>query len=165
MDTNELPYKTDSQNNLWLLGREEEGIVRKFGITALLISYLCVLLAWLCPTLCKSMEENKETNVVGFLLCARYAAAAKSLQSCPILRPHRQQPIRLPQPWDFPGKNAGVGCHFLLQCVKVKVKSLSHVQLLVTPWTAASQAPPSMGFSWRGYWSGVPLPSPVPGML
>ena len=43
---------------------------------------------------------------------------------------------------------------------KVKVKLLSHVQLLVTPWTAAYQAPPSMGFSRQEYWSGVPLPSP-----
>ena len=42
---------------------------------------------------------------------------------------------------------------------KVKVKSLSHVQLLATPWTAAYQAPPSMGFSRQEYWSGVPLPS------
>ena len=42
---------------------------------------------------------------------------------------------------------------------KVKVKSLSHVRLLVTPWTAAYQAPPSMGFSRQEYWSGVPLPS------
>ena len=64
-----------------------------------------------------------------------------------------------PQPWDSPGKNTGVGCHFLLQCVKVKVKSLSHVQLLVTPWTAAHQASPSMGFSRQEYWSGLPLPS------
>ena len=39
----------------------------------------------------------------------------------------RQQPTRLPYPWDSPGKNTGVGCHFLLQCVKVK--SLSHVRL------------------------------------
>ena len=44
---------------------------------------------------------------------------------------------------------------------KVKVKSLSHVWLLATPWTAAYQAPPSMGFSGQQYWSGVPLPSPV----
>ena len=44
---------------------------------------------------------------------------------------------------------------------KVKVKSLSHVRLLATPWTAAYQAPPSMGFSKQEYWSGVPLPSPT----
>ena len=42
---------------------------------------------------------------------------------------------------------------------KVKVKSLSCVRLLATPWTAAYQAPPSMGFSRQEYWSGVPLPS------
>ena len=43
---------------------------------------------------------------------------------------------------------------------KVKVKSLSHVRLFTTPWTAAHQAPPSMGFFRQEYWSGVPLPSP-----
>ena len=61
------------------------------------------------------------------------AAAAKVLQSCPTLRPHRWQPTRLPRPWDSPSKNTGVGCHFLLQCRKVKVKSLSRVRLYVTP--------------------------------
>ena len=39
------------------------------------------------------------------------------------LRPHRWQPTRLPHPWDSPGKNTGVGCHFLLQCMKVKSES------------------------------------------
>ena len=51
------------------------------------------------------------------------AAAAKSLQSCPTLRPHRRQPMRLPHPWDSPGKNTGVGCHCLLQCTTVKSES------------------------------------------
>ena len=74
------------------------------------------------------------------------------------VRPHRRQPTRLPHPWDSPGNNTGVGCHFLLQCVKVK--SLSCIWLLATPWTAAYQAPPSMGFSRQEYWSGLPLPSP-----
>ena len=183
------------------------------------------------------------------------------------VRPHRRQPTRLPCPWDSPGKNTGVGCHFLLQCMKVKVhlpmlwtlgwedplekavtihssilareiswtekpgglqsmglkksqiwvstkqqqyvyaaakslqlcptlwdpiynsppgspvpgilqagilewvaisfsnawqwkvkvKSLSHVQPSATPWTAAYQAPPPMGFSRQEYWSGLPL--------
>ena len=36
------------------------------------------------------------------------------------MQPHRRQPTRLPRPWDSPGKNTGVGCHFLLQCMKVK---------------------------------------------
>ena len=39
------------------------------------------------------------------------------------MRPHRWQPTRLPRPWDSPGKNTGVGCHFLLQCMKVKGES------------------------------------------
>ena len=54
---------------------------------------------------------------------AAAANAAKSLQSCPTLRPHRRQPTRLRRPWDSPGKNTGVGCHFLLQCMKVKSQS------------------------------------------
>ena len=77
---------------------------------------------------------------------------------------HRWQPNRLRPPWDSPGKNTGVGCHFLLQCMKVKseseVANLSRVRLLATPWTAAYQAPQSTGFSRQGYWSGMPLPSP-----
>ena len=48
---------------------------------------------------------------------------------------------------------------------KVKVKSLSRVRLVSTPWTAAYQAPPSMGFSRQEYWSGLPLPSPFPCVL
>ena len=86
------------------------------------------------------------------------AAAAKSLQSCPTVGPHRRQPTRLRRPWDSPGKNTGVSCHFFLQCVKVKL--LSRVRLFATPLTAAYQAPPSMGFSRQEYWSRVPLPSP-----
>ena len=50
-------------------------------------------------------------------------SAAKSLQLCPTVQPHRRQPTRLPCPWDSPGKNTGVGCHFLLQCIKVKSES------------------------------------------
>ena len=51
------------------------------------------------------------------------AAAAKSLQLCPTLRPHRQQPTRLPHPWNSPGKNTGVGCHFSHQSMKVESES------------------------------------------
>ena len=68
------------------------------------------------------------------------------------------QPTRLPCPWDSPGKNAGVGCHSFSNAWKwkVKVKSLSCARLSATLWTAAYQAPPSMGFSRQEYWSGVP---------
>ena len=64
--------------------------------------------------------------------------------------------------WNFPGKNTGVGSHFLLQCIKVKSESevAQSCPTLATPWAAAHQAPPSMGFSKHEYWSGVPLPSP-----
>ena len=48
------------------------------------------------------------------------AAAAVSSVVSNSVRSHRQQPIRLHRPWDSPGKNTGVGCHFLLQCMKVK---------------------------------------------
>ena len=52
------------------------------------------------------------------------ATAAKSLQSGPTLcDPIDGSPPRLPRPWDSPGKNTGVGCHFLLQCMKVKSES------------------------------------------
>ena len=93
------------------------------------------------------------------LCAAAAAAAAKSLQLCltlwdPIDGSPPGSPI--PGPWDSPGKNTGVGCHFL-QCMKVK--SLSCVRFLVTPRTAAYQAPPFMGFSRQEDRSGLPLPS------
>ena len=50
--------------------------------------------------------------------------------------------------------------HIYFLHIFVKVKSLSRVQLFVTPWTVAHQAPPSMGFSRQEYWSGLPFPSP-----
>ena len=87
--------------------------------------------------------------------------AAKSLQSCLTVRPHRRQPTRLPRPWDSPGKNTGVGRHFLLQCMKVKSES-EVTQLCLTLSDPMDCSPPgSMGFSRREYWSGVPLPSPM----
>ena len=58
-----------------------------------------------------------------FFLKVAAAAAAKSLQSCSTVRPHKRQPTSLPRPWDSPGKSTGVGCHFLLQCMKVKSES------------------------------------------
>ena len=78
------------------------------------------------------------------------------LQLCPTLRPHRQQPTRLRRLWDSPGKNTGVGCHFLLQCMKVKSESevAQSCLTLATPWTEAHQTPSSMGSSRQEYWSG-----------
>ena len=92
------------------------------------------------------------------------AAAAKSLQSCPTLcDPIDGRPPGSPIP--------GILQARILERVaiafsnawkwKVKVKSLRRVRSSVTPWTAAFQAPLSMGFSRQQYWSGVPLPSPI----
>ena len=87
-----------------------------------------------------------------------FPAAAKLLQSCPTLcDPIDGNPPGSPS-LGFSRQKHWMCCYFLLQCVKVK--TLSRIRLLVTPWTAAYQAPPSMGFSRQEYWSGLPLPSP-----
>ena len=96
------------------------------------------------------------------------AAPAKSLQLCLTLRPHRWQPTRLPRPWDPPGENTGVGCHFLLQ--RMKVKSESEVaQSCPTLCDPMDGSPPGTSvhgichgiYSVHGqeYWSGVPFTS------
>ena len=60
------------------------------------------------------------------------------------VRPQRRQPTRLPRPWDSPGENTGVGCHFLLQCMKVKSESQVSQSCLTPP----------IGFSREEYWIG-----------
>ena len=109
-----------------------------------------------CSQINRSMFGKKKWALSMYCCCCCCYVVSVVYDS---VRPHRRQPTRLPRPWDSRGKNTGVGSHFLLQCVKgkVKVKSLSHVWLLAIPWTAAYQAPPSVGFSRHGYWSGVPL--------
>ena len=99
---------------------------------------------------------------------AAAAAAAKSLQSCPTLcDPIDGSPPGSPVPEILQARTLEwVAISFSNACKwKVKVKSLSRVQLLATPWTAAYQAPPSMGFSRKEYWSGLPLPSPHKPMM
>ena len=93
-----------------------------------------------------------------------YSAAAKSLQSCPTLCDRIDgSPPGSPVPGILQARTLEWGAISFPNAWKwkVKVKSLSHVRLLATPWTAAYQAPPSMGFSRQEYWSGVPLPSPL----
>ena len=68
------------------------------------------------------INKLSSTALIRMIHCYA-AAAAKLLQLCLTLRRDRQQPIRLRRPWDSPGKNTGVGCHFLLQCMKVKNES------------------------------------------
>ena len=94
---------------------------------------------------------------------AAAAAAAKSLQSCLTLcDPIDGSPTGSPIPGILQARTLEwVAISFCNAWKwKVKGKSLSRVRLFLTPWTAAYQAPPSMGFSRQEYWSGVPLPSP-----
>ena len=98
--------------------------------------------------------------------CGKYAAAApaKSLQSCPTLcDPINGSPPGSPIPGILQARTLEWVAIFFSSAWKwkVKVKPLSCVWLLATPWTAAYQAPPSMQFSRQEYWSGVPLPSLV----
>ena len=90
-------------------------------------------------------------------------SSAKSFQSCPTLcDPIDGSPPGSPDPGILQARVLEwVAISFSSKWKwKVKGKSLTRVQLLATPWTAAYQAPPSMGFSRQEYWSGVPLPSP-----
>ena len=101
------------------------------------------------------------------MLCIIYAAAAaaaKSLQSCPTLCDLIDgSPPGSPVPGILQARTVEwVAISFSSAWKwKVKVKSLSHVRLLETPWTATYQAPQSMGFSRQEYWSGLPFPSPM----
>ena len=88
------------------------------------------------------------------------AVAAKSLQLCPTLcNPIDSSPPGSPVPGILQARTLEwvVISFFNAWKWKVKGKSLSRVQLFATPWTAAYQAPPSMGFSRQEYWSGLPL--------
>ena len=96
--------------------------------------------------------------------CGSSVAAAKSLQSCPTLcDPIDGSPPGSPIPGTLQARTLEWAAISFSNAWKwkVRVKSLSHVWLFVTPWTAAHQAPLSMGFPRQEYWSGVQLPSVV----
>ena len=102
------------------------------------------------------------------LLVVYAAAAAKLLQSCPTLcDPRDGSPPGSPIPGILQARTLEWVTIAFSNAWKwrAKVKSFSRVWLLATPWTAAHQAPPSMGFSRQEYWSGVPLHSPLPSLL
>ena len=99
-----------------------------------------------------------------YCIIAATAAAAKSHQLCPTLcDPRDGSPPGSLVPGILQARTLEWGAIAFSNAWKwkMKVKSLSHVWLFATPWTAAPQAPPSMGFSRQEYWSGVPLPSPT----
>ena len=124
-------------------------LIPSFNIYLLLTSYQHSARHWL-----ESSERGRQGHALLLLLLSRFSRV--QLCATPQTAAHQA-----PRPWDSPSKNTGVGCQFLLHCMKVKVRSLSRVQLFETPWTAAYQAPLSMGFPRQEYWSGVPLPSPT----
>ena len=96
------------------------------------------------------------------LFISIYTYAAKSLQSCPTLCDTMDSsPPGSPSPGILQARTLEwVASSFSNAWKwKVKVKSLSHIRLFTTPWTAVHQAPPSMGVSRQAYWSGVPSPS------
>ena len=123
------------------------------------LSLQCISNLWPKDCTCVPIKFYLWTLICEFhvVFCCCWVASVVSDS----VRPQRWQPTRLPRPWDSPGKNTGVGCHLLLQCMNVKSES-EVAQLCPTlsnPWTAAHQAPLSIGFSRQEYWSGVPLPS------
>ena len=103
-----------------------------FSVGCLFLS--CVIF-FAVPTLCDPIDGSPQGSPVPGILQARtlewvtisFSNAGKWKWSHSVVsnsvQPHRWQSTRLPHPWDSPGKNTGVGCHFLLQCMKVKGES------------------------------------------
>ena len=145
---------------------------------------LKVLAAQLCPILCNPMNcspwnsPGKNTGVVAIPFSRASSRprdqtwvsciAGRFFTACEVAsvmsdsgRPHRRQPTRLPRPWDSPGKNTGVGCHFLLQCMKVKSESevAQSCPTLSDPMDCSLLGSSVRGIFQEEYWSRVPLPT------
>ena len=109
-------------------------------------AYIC-----LAESLCSSLETNTTlfANQLCYCCCEVTSVVSNSV------RPHRRQPTRLPCPWDSPGKNTGVGCHFLLQCMKAKSENevAQSCPTLSNPMDCSLPGSPSMEFSRQEYWS------------
>ena len=135
-------------------------------------SFFFFFWSWYLESLCNPTQPSPMyyhalifSSQFTFALWIFYAAAAaKSCQSCPTLcDPIDGSPLGSAVPGILQARTLEwVAISFSNAWKwKVKVKSFSRVRLLATPWTAAHQAPPPMGFSRQEYWSGVPLPSPM----
>ena len=108
--------------------------------------------------LCRCLKQKPMFSK--FPAAAAAAAAAKSLQSCLTLcDPIDGSPPGSPVPGILQARTLEWVAMSFSNALKVNMKLLNRVQLLATPWTAAYQALPSMGFSRQEYWSGVPLPT------
>ena len=130
----------------------------------LILCHPLLLLPTIFPSIRVLFNESalhiRWPNYWGFSFSTSPAAAAKWLQSCPTLcDPIDGSPPGSPIPGILQARTLEWVAISFSNAWKVKVKSLSRVQLLVTPWTAAYQAPLPMGFSRQEYWSEVPLPT------
>ena len=140
-------YSITIQKNQRMSFFEYKNTILPFMRKAQKLNFFLLLKFWL-------IWENDPSHELLPLLLLSHFSRVRSVQ------PRIQQPTRLLCPWDSPGKNAGVGWKFLLQCMHVCMQSrFSHVQLYATLWTAAHQDPLSTGFSRQEYWSGLPFPS------
>ena len=140
-----------------LLQQEKWACVKNFGATSMWVFYYALGVNK------THLHKTAPFSVCYSILIINAAADAKSLQLCPTLC----DPIDGSAPGSaIPGILQARTLEWVAISFsnawkwKVKVKLLSHVRLLATPWTAAYQAPQSVGFSRQEYWSGVPLPSP-----
>ena len=125
--TRMIEVVTGTQKAVWQVVKNTDFGVRRFCVwpgQTLLTEFPFVVVVQLLSRAhglqharfpCPSASPRVCSNWPGYL-----AAAAKSLQSCPTVRPQRRQPTRLLCPWDSPGKNTGVGCHFLLQSTRLQ---------------------------------------------
>ena len=108
----------------------------KCGLWVRTLTSGCGLLTKLCPTLVttwtvalpgSSVHGISQTRLLEWLVISfcrdTYCCCEVTSVVSNSVRLHRRQPTRLPHPWDSPGKNTGVGCHFLLQCMNVKSES------------------------------------------
>ena len=88
------------------------GTVEKLTLRSLLKTSFVIIIVKVM-LICNRKRVKRRTLKSSLLLLSHFNVSDS-------MRPHRLQPTSLPRPWDSPGKNTGVGCHFLLQCVKVK---------------------------------------------
>ena len=162
----------------WFLWPENEDYIPSLSVICI---YHCVLLllsrfsrVQLCATpetaayqAPLSLGFSRQEHWSGLPFPSPVHESEKWKWSCSVVSdsalPHRWQPTRLPRPWDSPDKNTGVGCHFLLQCMKVKSQSevAQSCPTLSDPMDCSLPGSSVHGFSRQEYWSGVPLPSHI----
>ena len=130
------------------------GTVEKLTLRSLLKTSFVIIIVKVM-LICNRKRVKRRTQKSSLLLLSHFNVSDS-------MQPHRLQPTSLPRPWDSPGKNTGVGCHFLLQCMKVKSES-EVVQSCLTLRPHGLQ-PTRFHHPWdfpgKSTGVGMPLPSP-----